>query len=509
MNVAGKLTTGQILGGRYSITGLIGAGGMSRVYKAEDLRLPGKIWAVKESVIREGGGHRIGAIQAEAELLISLNHPKLPRVGDFFPPDCDGYSYLVMDYIEGVTLHQSMIEHPAALTGGRIISYARQLLEVLQYLHSHHPPIVYRDLKPSNIMLTGPHELRLIDFGIARKLRTGSDEDTEKLGTAGFAAPEQYGSAQSSPLSDLYGLGALLLYMASGGQFSSWQPGMERKLHGSIPDRLIPVIRRLLRHHPEERYGSAQEVLSALEPLEAEAAELTAPEHKPDLQAASVRLQSRQTLVVAVLGVAPGLGTTHTSLAVSHYLSQIGHTAWVECAPEAQVFNRIKGMAEVPERSASHGVVLPEHPFTWSNVDFWKLAPADGLPQRTGKSYSFVVLDLGTGGYEGALAAFTTSGRPVLVASGADWRLEDTLHWLRRSGLTPQPDWRICLPLAGGSAAALLASALGQANVCSLPLQQDPFQPKGKLGQAVGEMLGLGTDKRFPAKNSGIFQKKR
>lgn len=120
-----------------------------------------------------------------------------------------------------------------------------------------------------------------------------------------------------------------------------------------------------------------------------------------------------------------------------------------------------------------------------------------------------MVLDLGTGGYEGALAAFTASGRPVLVASGADWRLEDTLHWLRRGRLTPQPDWRICLPLAGSSAAALLASALGQANVCSLPLQQDPFQPKGKLGQAVGEMLGLGTDKRFSAKNSGIFQKKR
>lgn len=329
-----------------------------------------------------------------------------------------------------------MIEHPAALTGGRIISYARQLLEVLQYLHSHHPPIVYRDLKPSNIMLAGQQELRLIDFGIARKLRNGPDEDTEKLGTAGFAAPEQYGSAQSSPLSDLYGLGALLLYMASGGQFSSWQPGMERKLHGSIPDRLIPVIRRLLRHHPEERYGSAQEVLSALEPLEAQAAELIAPELKPDLQAASVRLQSQQTLVVAVLGVAPGLGTTHTSLAVSQYLSRTGHTAWVECAPDAQVFNRIKGMAEVPERSAIHGGVRPERPYTWNNVDFWKLAPADGLPQRTGEAYSFVVLDLGTGGYEGALTAFTASGRPLLVASGADWRLEDTLHWLRRSGLT-------------------------------------------------------------------------
>ncbi|AIQ59002.1 serine/threonine protein kinase [Paenibacillus borealis] len=507
MNFAGKLTTGQIIGGRYCINGIIGKGGMSQVYLAEDLRLPGKYWAVKESVMREGGIRSVGTIQAEAELLISLNHPKLPRIADFFPPDRDGYSYLVMDYIEGVTLHQYMIDHPAALPGMQIVRYARQLLEVLQYLHSHRPPIVYRDLKPSNIMLTGQHELKLIDFGIARKQRNGSDEDTEKLGTAGFAAPEQYGGLQSSPLSDLYGLGALLLYMASGGQFSSWQPGMERKLHGSIPDRLIPVIRRLLRHHPEERYGSAEEVLSALELLEA--AELpSAPRHKPDLRVRSAGIQSLETIVVAVLGVGPGLGTTHTSLAVSHYLSQAGLTAWVECAPGTQVFNRIKGMVEVPELSGIHGRMLPESPFTWNNVDFWKLAPADGFPERTDERYSFIVLDLGIGGYEGALASFTACDRPVLVASGADWRLEDTLHWLRRSGLNPQQDWRICLPLAGGSAAALLASALGKASVCSLPLQRDPFQPKGKLGQAVGEMLGLASGRRFSAKNNGIFQKK-
>ncbi|WP_405113792.1 serine/threonine-protein kinase [Paenibacillus sp. FSL K6-1217] len=505
MEFTGKLSPGQILGGRYYVTGLIGTGGMSRVYLAEDMRLPGILRAVKESVIQERS-YGAGAIEAEAELLISLHHPLLPHIADFFPPDPDGYSYLVMDYIEGITLHQYMAERPAALAGERILSYARQLLEVLHYLHSHQPPIIYRDLKPSNIMLTGEHELKVIDFGIARRLRSGSGEDTEKLGTAGFAAPEQYGGGQSSPLSDLYGLGALLLYMASGGEFSAWQPGMERKLQGQLHSRMIPVIRRLLRHHPEERYGSAEEVRVALQQLEAGGAG-DARHQRVHIRKASDDLQLQQSAeVVAVLGVSPGLGTTHTSLAVSRCLSQSGRTAWVDGSPGSQVFNRMKEMAGASEIGGVQGT--QEQPFTWMGVDYWKLPPSYGLPQRPDQAYAYIVLDLGTGGGEGALEAFSGSRCPLLVASGADWRLEDTLHWLRRRGLTPRPEWRIGLPLAGEHAVTLMASLLKPASVYSLPLQQDPFQSKGKLVQAIKAMLGPVRSGRFPAKNNRFFQKK-
>ncbi|WP_143804322.1 serine/threonine-protein kinase [Paenibacillus sp. FSL R7-0337] len=505
MEFTGKLHPGQILGGRYYVTGLIGTGGMSRVYLAEDERLPGMLRAIKESVIREGS-YGAGAIQAEAELLISLRHPLLPQIADFFPPDSDGYTYLVMDYIEGITLHQYMAEQPAAMTGERILSYARQLLEVLHYLHSHQPPIIYRDLKPSNIMLTGEHELKVIDFGIARRLRSGSGEDTEKLGTAGFAAPEQYGDGRSSQVSDLYGLGALLLYMASGGEFSAWQPGMERKLQGRLPGRMIPVIRRLLRHHPEERYGSAEEVRAALLQLEVGGAGEAGHGRTNMRKVADDKEWQSSVVVVAVLGVSPGIGTTHTSLAVSRCLSPAGRTAWVDCNPGSQVFNRMKEMTGRPEISGVQGT--QEQPFTWMGVDYWRLLPSEGLPQVPDQAYAYIVLDLGTGGSEGALEAFTGSGFPLLIASGADWRLEDTLYWLRRRGLTPRPEWRIGLPLAGEHTVALLASLLEPASVCSLPLQQDPFQSKGKLVQAIRAMLGPMKGGRFPAKYIGIFQKK-
>ncbi|WP_313640914.1 serine/threonine-protein kinase, partial [Paenibacillus sp.] len=198
MHFETKLKIGQVIDDRYRITGQIGSGGMSLVYVANDLRLKGKRWAVKESLCLD---ELHSDIQAEANMLITLDHPRLPRIVDFYLPDKEGYSYLIMDYIEGVSLSQLMKDNPGPMPSEFIIQIAKQLLEVFQYLHGHHPPIIYRDLKPSNIMLTLQKELMLIDFGIARSYRHGISEDTVKLGTVGFAAPEQYGRGQSQPVS--------------------------------------------------------------------------------------------------------------------------------------------------------------------------------------------------------------------------------------------------------------------------------------------------------------------
>jgi serine/threonine-protein kinase len=367
-------------------------------------------------------------------------------------------------------------------------------------LHGQHPPVIYRDLKPANIMLTGTAGLRLIDFGIARSYRQGAGEDTEKLGTAGFAAPEQYGSGQSGPASDLYGLGALMLYMASGGRYSRWEPGMEAKLNGRVHERLIPVIRRLLRYHPEERYQSADEVLLALQPLAVAAGKLSERVRHP---AASAK---REATVIALLGVAAGLGATHTSLAVSSCLARKGSTAWVGLDPESSVYERICGLLDYPAIPENSG--NPAAPLSWKGIDFWQRPEQGDLAVLLDHNYTYIVLDLGTGGYEGALEEFTGSDIPLLLASGSVWRLEDTLHWLRRSRLTPNANWRICLPLAGRSAADLLTSALGgRVEVCSLPVQPDPFQHKGKLVHALDQLFAGTGRLQSSAKRSGIFLK--
>ncbi|WP_379151873.1 serine/threonine-protein kinase [Paenibacillus sp. sgz5001063] len=496
-----KLKGGAILGNRYRIAGNLGTGGMSHVYLAEDLRLPGKRWAVKESIDQEGS---YGDIQAEAELLISLSHPLLPGVVDFFPPDREGHCYLVMDYIEGITLSEYLAQHPGPLPVKSILRYAQQLLKVLDYLHGHHPPIVHRDMKPGNIMLTGRDELMLIDFGIARKFRKDGSEDTEKLGTVGFAAPEQYGGGQSEPASDLYGLGALLLYMASGGQFSRWQSGLEEKLRSHLPDPLIPVIRRLLRQHPEERYPNAQAVLSVLEPIESET------EHADNRKYLRTQLDldrsSQHTVVVAFLGVAPGLGTTHTSIAASVCLRRFGTVAWVDFNPASRIYDRICGLLGEPESEVESGRIGT--PVNWKGVHYYKRTSEGEISYMTNESYNFVIMDLGTGGYEEAIEQFKASDIPVLIASGADWRMEDTLHWLVRTDLAPMPNWRICLPLSTPSAADLLGSALGGVKVHSLPYQPDPFHAKGKLSEALERLLKEYDRRKIFTKNRRLFQKK-
>lgn len=214
MEYPSKLFVGHMIGGRYKMIRKIGEGGMSHVYLAEDLKLPGKLWAIKESV---SDPKLYSSIRDEAQLLISLSHARLPRIVDFFPPDNDGYTYLVMDYIQGITLEKYFSGYRGRIPMDSILQLADQLLEVLDYLHTHEPAVIFRDLKPSNIMLTEQLELRLIDFGIARNYKQEQTQDTVKLGTVGFAAPEQYGSGQSDARSDLYGFGALLLYLSTGG----------------------------------------------------------------------------------------------------------------------------------------------------------------------------------------------------------------------------------------------------------------------------------------------------
>lgn len=474
-----KLQVGRVLDDRYRIIDQIGSGGMSNVYLAEDLRLRGKRWAIKESVCLD---EHYSDIQEEAEMLIALEHPRLPRIVDYYLPDKGGNAYLIMDYIEGMTLSQLMKDNPGPLPSDFIIRIAKQLLEVLQYLHGQHPPIIYRDLKPANIMLTMQKELMLIDFGIARNYRKGIAEDTVKLGTVGFAAPEQYGSGQSQPVSDLYGLGALLLYMATGGRYSHWESGMEDKIRDHIPSGLIPVVRRLLRYHPEERYQHASAVLEAINRVESEMHEVSRKE-----DSVSLYIGNRNARVIALLGVKSGIGTTHTSFAISSYLAEIGPTAWVDLSPESYVYDRISRMYEgmmdkVPVKGGPSA-------FVWRKVHYFKRPLHGNLSELLRGDYQFVVLDLGSGGYEGALDEFRQSDCPILIASGADWRLEEILLWIRRSGLQPERKWRVGLPFAERKSVELLQDATGIGKIYGLPYQQDPFVRKGKMEDILTEML--------------------
>ena len=215
-----SLMPGTLLQGRYRVQRQLGGGGMGIVYLAEDTRLSGRYCAIKvmspDQLAPQDRNWAIQAFKQEAQLLATLRHPGLAAVNDIFPENGDWY--LVMEYVEGESLEDKLRRLPGGrLSAQEALSITRQLCDVLEYLHGCSPPVIFRDLKPSNVMVTPNGQVKLIDFGIARFFKQGQTRDTLNMGTPGYAAPEQYGGmGQSDPRTDVYSLGVVLYRMVTG-----------------------------------------------------------------------------------------------------------------------------------------------------------------------------------------------------------------------------------------------------------------------------------------------------
>ncbi|HLG75578.1 MAG TPA: WD40 repeat domain-containing serine/threonine-protein kinase, partial [Ktedonobacteraceae bacterium] len=217
--ITGLLAPQAMLKQRYMIYGQAGRGGFGAVYKAADTEFGNRLVAVKEMSQSNLEPQELEAatesFKHEALLLAGLTHPNLPRIYEQFMEN--GRSYLVMDFIEGETLEQHL--HKLAgqkLPPEKVFDIALQLCSVLEYLHTRQPPIIFRDLKPANIMITPSGHIYLIDFGIARHFKPGQEKDTVALGSSGYAPPEQYGKSQTTLRADIYSLGATLHQLLSG-----------------------------------------------------------------------------------------------------------------------------------------------------------------------------------------------------------------------------------------------------------------------------------------------------
>lgn len=259
---------GHVLQGRYRILKPIGRGGMGAVYLAEHTVLGGQV-AVKEMVDTCSDpaerARVIAQFQSEARLLYTLKHPNLPRVFEYF--EDAGRHYLVMDYIEGETLEKILEHRMDPLPEAQVLSWAEQICDVLVYLHTHEPPIIFRDLKPSNIMLDTSSTIKLIDFGIARNFHPDKHTDTLKMGTPGYAPPEQYGGqGQTLPQSDLYALGATLhrlLTRCDPSTVSFTFPPV-RTINPAVSLNTEAVVLKALQSNLALRFQTAEEMKHAL-----------------------------------------------------------------------------------------------------------------------------------------------------------------------------------------------------------------------------------------------------
>lgn len=269
----GTLAVGQVLQQRYQIMGVLGMGGMSAVYQARDLRFPSvtKLCAVKE-IINLAPDPQLRAIavqnfEREANILATLSHSAIPKVYDYFSER--DRSYLVLEYIDGQDLEAYLAERPGLLPQETVLEWGIQLCQVLVYLHDHNPPIVFRDMKPSNVMLDKHGEIRLVDFGIAKLFQSG--QKGTMIGTEGYSPPEQYRGV-ADPRGDVYALGATLHHLLTKQDPRAEPPFSfhERPIkaaHPAVSDQFVQVINRALEYEPEKRWASIAEMQSALEGL--------------------------------------------------------------------------------------------------------------------------------------------------------------------------------------------------------------------------------------------------
>ena len=259
------LKTGTVIDGKYKILNEIGHGGMSTVYLAINEKA-NKPWAIKEIRKRHGKNFEIlrQSLTAEINTLKKLEHPNLPRIVDVIDNDDD--LLIVMDYIEGNTLDK-LIAAEGHLPQDKVVSWGMQLCGVLQYLHSQQPPIIYRDMKPANIMLRSDGTVVLIDFGTAREYKQNSGSDTTCLGTKGYAAPEQFGGmGQTDARTDIYCLGTAMYHLLTGHNPS--EPPYEiypiTKWRYELSSGLEKIILKCTEKNPDNRYQNADELMYAL-----------------------------------------------------------------------------------------------------------------------------------------------------------------------------------------------------------------------------------------------------
>ncbi len=268
-----------LLSQRYRIRGVLGQGGMGAVYLAEAVALGGKKVAVKEMIpwgLPPGElDQAVAQFKKEAAFLAGLEHPNVVRVADFFVED--GKHYLVMDYIQGETLQEKMVGRGRPFHWYELCGWVESLMDVLEYLHNQRPPIIFRDLKPSNIMISADGRLNLIDFGIARSACQGEKTTTflRGTGTRGFSPIEQYGNQQSTDQrSDIYALGATLYYLLTAtlppdavervSRRATVVPLSERCQ--DAPGELDSIVDKAMALAAEDRYQTISELRTALRP---------------------------------------------------------------------------------------------------------------------------------------------------------------------------------------------------------------------------------------------------
>ncbi len=255
---------------RWEVVDRLNSGGMGTVYMARDLNLSTLSNQKKQCVVKELKDDHLNCgsdkemaqefFLREVHVLADLDHPNIVRVLDQFREN-DKY-YLVMEYVEGQNLHEMLMKRGEPFDEKTVVKWAITICNVLKYLHTHNPPVIYRDLKPSNIMINTNDQVKLVDFGIARPFE--SEEDNTQVVSQGYSPPEQYWG-HATTRSDIYALGATMHFLLTGQDPLALTMSEPQKLNSAVSDHINAIVMRATEQDSSARYPGAEYMKNELE----------------------------------------------------------------------------------------------------------------------------------------------------------------------------------------------------------------------------------------------------
>lgn len=445
----------ELLGGKYKIIDVIGKGGTSVVYLAENLSL-NKFWAVK--ALDKTDPWYPYEIQ-EITILKSLDHPILPRIVDLL--EDDSFSYIVMDYFTGTNL-LDYISANGKVPEDKLMEWTRALLDVFAYLHSMNPPVIYRDMKPANLIVDHDGRLKLVDFGTARLHREDASEDTIYIGTQGYAAPEQYGMGQSDARTDLYNLGMTLFHLATAihplkADKSSYDTLLKRAgLSGFMTDYIMTLIQS----RPEKRPLSAQDALTRL-----------------NRGSRGLKLSNKEKVktfngyrgIIALGAVLPHTGLTTLCLQLAVYFKKEGyHVALAEANTSGDMV-RLKEVFDQAGRLKASS----EAYFEAEGLYFYPaVQDVSRIPR---KELDITILDLGPIKNERVVREFNRADVKMILCPNALWKAEAFLQFKEQFMPYNHGDWVYTLYGPSQNEMQRHKSTNRSETFVSFPFLQEPF----------------------------------
>lgn len=440
------IESGTILFERYKIKRVLGKGGFGTVYLAENLKV-GNLVAIK--VVPED--EKDMSLVAEKDLLKELRHPAIPMIIDI--ETSQGAIYLIEEYVEGVSLKE--LKHK--LKEDEVIEIMKQLIDVLTYLHtSFAEPIIYRDMKPDNIIRMQGGHIKLVDFGIAKKYKRHQENDTVQLGSRGYAAPEQYGVGKTDVRTDIYSLGICMYYLLTGKNLGipPYKLNTLRSENGDVSVSFEKIIHRCIASVPRQRYQTVLELDKALESLN----DREFAHRDRDV------FSDHSKEIVRCIGIKSGIGTTHMAVMVAVYHQALGKRVALVEYHRSEDFTRI---------SLIHSDIQEyRHYFSLEGIDYYPFYHYGGYHKIFHEAYDLVVLDSGVmeaDRLESEKAGMST----MLICGGKDWEIDSFEDYYFEN---PNRNFHYCFNLTEESRYMRLRSGIDGLKCYRVPLNPDPYK---------------------------------